>query len=87
MAAGIARRLGLDPLIVRVAFIATAAAGGVTRLVMWSVNGGLALFLIGLVAEVTVLKQIGAPVMGLALLWGIYAYYRQMGSAPVAATT
>lgn len=69
------------------AAIATAAAGGVTRLVMWSVNGGLALFLIGLVAEVTVLKQIGAPVMGLALLWGIYAYYRQMGSAPVAATT
>ena len=37
VAAGIARRLGLDPLIVRVAFIATAAAGGT----------GLALYLLG----------------------------------------
>ena len=37
MAAGLARRLGIDPLIVRVGFIAATAAGGM----------GLALYLLG----------------------------------------
>lgn len=60
------------------AAVARTGSGGYNRAVMWAVNGGLTLFLLGLVVDVAILKQIGAPVMGLALLWGIYIYYRQL---------
>jgi hypothetical protein len=62
------------------ATIAAITDAAQNRLVLWAVNGGLATFLIGLIAETAVLKQIGAPVMGLALLYGIYAYFTAMGS-------
>ncbi|HEX5828641.1 MAG TPA: hypothetical protein VFY23_14035 [Candidatus Limnocylindrales bacterium] len=42
--------------------------------VQWGMNAGLAVFVIGLVADVVVLKQIGAPVMGACLLLGIALY-------------
>lgn len=45
--------------------------------IMWAVNGGLALFLLGLILDTAILKQIGAPVMGLALLYAIYVFLRQ----------
>ena len=45
------------------------------RISLWAVNGGLVLFLIGLFADIAFLKQIGAPIMGLALLHGIAVYY------------
>jgi hypothetical protein len=56
--------------------------GGATeRVVLWAVNGGLLVFLIGLVSDTAVIKRIGAPVMGLALLYAIYVYWRQLGSS------
>jgi hypothetical protein len=41
------------------------------RLVLWAMNLGLVVFLVGLVANVTILKQIGAPVMGVSILLGM----------------
>lgn len=63
------------------AAIAVTSNAAQNRLVLWAVNGGLAVFLIGLLADTAVLKQIGAPIMGLALLYGIYVYFTAMGSS------
>lgn len=49
----------------------------------WVVNAGVVVFLVGLVADSDVLIQIGAPVMGLALLYGIYVFLTRLGRAPV----
>lgn len=46
--------------------------------VLWGVNGGLAVFLVGLVLESAVLKRIGAPIMGVALLFAVYWFFRQL---------
>ncbi|HUG32038.1 MAG TPA: hypothetical protein VMM14_04030 [Acidimicrobiia bacterium] len=45
---------------------------------IWLVNGGVVVFLVGLVADSDVLIQIGAPVMGLALIYGIYVFLTSM---------
>jgi hypothetical protein len=53
---------------------------------LWLINGGVSLFLIGLVLDVSILKRIGAPVMGLALLYAIYVFFTHLGTprpAPV----
>lgn len=60
------------------ATVARAGRGAYNQLVMWAVNGGLVVFLVGLVADMTVLKRIGAPVMGLGLLYGIWLYLRSL---------
>jgi hypothetical protein len=52
---------------------AGALAAGTRRGVMYGVNVGLVVFVVGLLADSTALKMIGSPVMGFALLWGIYA--------------
>jgi hypothetical protein len=49
----------------------------------WVVNAGVVVFLVGLVADSDVLIQIGAPVMGVALLYGIYVFLTRLGRAPV----
>lgn len=54
---------------------------------LWVVNAGLALFLVGLFADIAILKQIGAPVMGLALLHGIAVYYLATGRESEEAVT
>jgi hypothetical protein len=41
------------------------------RLVFWGMNLGLATFIIGLVADVAVVKRIGTPLMGASILLGI----------------
>lgn len=63
--------------------IARSVGKGSDPVVTWAINGGLALFLVGLVADVAILKQIGAPLMGLALLYGIYVYLRELSSSSV----
>lgn len=60
------------------AAVARTTNGSYSRPVMWAVNGGLTLFLFGLVVDVAIFKQIGAPLMGLALLWAVYFYLRQL---------
>lgn len=55
-------------------------------LVLWGMNVGVILFLAGLVADVQILEQIGAPVMGLSLLYGVLVLFWQAPSeraAPV----
>ena len=49
----------------------------------WAINLGVGIFLVGLVVDSDLLIQVGAPVMGLALLYGIYAFLTSMGKAPV----
>ena len=69
------------------AVIASTWRPGENRISLWAVNGGLAVFLVGLFADITILKQIGAPVMGLALLHGIAVYYMATGREPATTAT
>lgn len=53
----------------------------------WAVNVGILLFLAGLVLDVAVLKRVGAPLMGIALIYGIYVFFSNLRSARPVATT
>jgi predicted membrane protein len=44
------------------------------RIVFWGVNVGAAGFIVGLVTESATLKRIFTPILGLALLYGIFTY-------------
>lgn len=57
-----------------------AAKAATNRIILVAVNFGLVLFLIGLATESTIFKQIGTPIMGLALLYGIGIYFQSLGS-------
>jgi hypothetical protein len=48
--------------------------GGLRHLTFLLVSGGVAVFVIGLLADATALKRIGAPVMGVGLLIGLAAF-------------
>jgi len=41
------------------------------HLVFWGMNGGLVVFVVGLIAESPEIKRVGAPVMGVSLLVGL----------------
>ena len=41
------------------------------QVVFWAMNGGLVIFLLGLIAVSPELKRIGAPIMGIAILLGL----------------
>lgn len=45
--------------------------GSTARLLLWAINLSLALFLVGLVVDSAILKQIATPILGLALIWAI----------------
>jgi hypothetical protein len=55
--------------------------GWIGQVVFWGVNLGLLVFAIGLIAKSSILKEIGAPVMGITLLFAIgvlaYAAFRE----------
>jgi hypothetical protein len=53
--------------------------------VMWGISAGLGVFLVGLVADVPVLIAIGAPLMGISLLIGIFQLLTGLRSQPVTA--
>jgi hypothetical protein len=61
-----------------------AAKAATNRIILVAVNLGLVLFLIGLVTDSTIFKQIGTPIMGLALLYGIAIYWQRLGSSQAA---
>ncbi|HXG27169.1 MAG TPA: hypothetical protein VNL94_10050 [Candidatus Binatia bacterium] len=44
------------------------------HIAFWGVNGGLVVFLVGLVLDAAILKQVGAGVMGLSLLVGLATF-------------
>lgn len=52
----------------------SAVLDRVRQIVLWGFNAGLAGFLIGLAADSAVIKRISTPVMGAALLVGIYLF-------------
>lgn len=54
------------------------------QVAFWGTNLGLVLFLAGLVAGVTILKQIGAPVMGVALLVALAAFATRLRASSLA---
>ena len=51
------------------------------RVVVWGVNVGLAGFLIGLVGDITVMKRIFTPLMGLALIMAVAVFIRPRRAA------
>jgi len=55
---------------------------GLQRLIVWGFNVGLAGFLFGLASDSAVVKRIFSPVMGVALLVGIYVYLTHRETAP-----
>jgi hypothetical protein len=62
------------------ALVARTSAGEANPALLWSVNGGLVLFLLGLILDVSVLIRIGAPVMGLALIYAVFVFFAQLGA-------
>jgi hypothetical protein len=48
--------------------------------VLWGVNLGLIGFLIGLTTDSAMLKRVASPVMGIALVYGIYLFLTRLGS-------
>lgn len=55
------------------------------QIAFWGTNIGLALFLVGLIGSVTILKQVGAPLMGVSLLVGLAAIAMRLRSSTLAA--
>ena len=53
---------------------ARAGSWAVRAVVQWGMNLGLIVFVIGLVSDTQVLKQVGAPTMGVCLLLGLAVY-------------
>jgi hypothetical protein len=51
------------------------------KLVIWGVNLGLVGFALGLITVTPMLKRVSTPVMGLALLWGIYTFVSRLSRA------
>ncbi len=57
------------------------------NLVFWGINLGLTVFIVGLLAESAVVKRIGTPVMGTAILLGLLTAAMRLRADPVAAPT
>ena len=49
----------------------SAAPAWIAHLMFWGINVGLAVFVVGLIADVAEIKRIGAPLMGVALLFAL----------------
>jgi predicted membrane protein len=58
-----------------------AAPSALAQVVFWGVNIGLVGFLVGLIGEVTILKQVFTPIMGTALLIAIVAFILALRSS------
>jgi hypothetical protein len=46
--------------------------------VFWFLNIGLVIFVVGMVTETAIIKQVGAPTMGLAALLGVATMYARL---------
>ena len=53
--------------------------GAAARPLRWAINLGLAVFLLGLVADSSVLIRLGSPILGLALIWAIVVAVPALG--------
>jgi hypothetical protein len=70
-----------NALFAAVASLALVSAA-TNRLILVAVNLGIVLFLAGLVADSAVLKRIGTPILGVALLYAIIIYWQRLKPAP-----
>lgn len=59
---------------------------GLDQLAFWGVNVGLVIFLVGLVATSSLVKEIGAPLMGVALLLALGLALERWRSSDLSAT-
>ncbi len=55
------------------------------EVVFWAINIGLAIFLVGLVADSAEIKRIGAPIMGTAILIGVAMLAMRLRASDVSA--
>jgi hypothetical protein len=63
--------------------LATTASEAAGKAVYWGLNIGVLGFAVGLITESSTLKRIFTPILGVALLYGIYTYMTAK-EAPVA---
>ena len=63
------------------ALVARSSTQQANPALLWAINGGLVVFLLGLIIDVSVLIRIGAPLMGLALIYAIFVFFTQLGAA------
>ncbi len=54
--------------------LATAASEAAGKIVYWGLNIGVLGFAVGLITESSTVKRIFTPILGVALLYGIYTY-------------
>ena len=69
------------------ALVARTGDGRPVGSLPWIINAGVVLFLAGLVADTSILIRVGAPVMGLALIYGIWVFFTHLGSSEPTAVT
>jgi len=69
------------------AMVARASDGQPMAALPWIINTGVVLFLAGLVTDTSILVRIGAPVMGLALIYGIWVFFAHLGNREPAVAT
>jgi hypothetical protein len=63
---------------------ASAVSDNANRLIFWGANTGVLGFAVGIFTENATLKRIFTPILGLALLYGIYTYLTAKEARPVA---
>lgn len=54
--------------------VGSTVRDGTNRLIFWGTNIGVFGFVVGIIAESATLKRIFTPILGIALLYGIYTY-------------
>ena len=70
-------------LIFAMLLMSSRVSDGVARALFWGVNVGVAGFAVGLITESAAVKRIFTPLLGLALLYGIFVFL----TAPARADT
>lgn len=70
-----------NALFAAVASLALVSAA-TNRMILLGVNTGIVLFLAGLVADSALLKRIGTPILGVALLYAIFTYWQRLRPPP-----
>ena len=76
-----------NSLFAQVRHAAPGAKAAAVRVLFYLMNGGLALFILGLLANVAILKQIGTPIMGLGILHGIVLFTMALNRGPTEPAT
>lgn len=79
-----------NSLFAQVRHVTLGAKPAAVRVLFYLMNFGLAVFILGLLADTAILKQIGTPIMGVGILHGIVLFtmaLQREPSEPAAAPT